>query len=279
VNPIVADPRTEQWPIDPLGAGRSDLEAAAAAVRDRLTRGDGVPADRAGLPLDDRQGWRADVQTLLAEHASTPPSGSGGALPDALTVSGLVDLTADPQGLIRRLRRPLPQAPARHARRGTAFHAWVQRQFAGESLLDLDELPGSDDRDAVPDEMLPDLIAAFGASSWASRTPIAVEVPFSTVLGGMVVRGRIDAVFADPDGGVTIVDWKTGARPSGRDAEAAAVQLDAYRVAWSRLTGLPLPDVRAVFHYVATGETVAPPGLSGAKALDERIRDAVAELD
>ena len=34
------------------------------------------------------------------------------------------------------------------------------------------------------------------------------------VIGGRVVRGRIDAIFADDDGGATVVDWKTGDPPT-----------------------------------------------------------------
>jgi RecB family exonuclease len=45
-------------------------------------------------------------------------------------------------------------------------------------------------------------------------------------------------VFADPDGGFTVVDWKTGAEPA--DAESrrqVAVQLGVYRLAWAALQG------------------------------------------
>jgi DNA helicase-2/ATP-dependent DNA helicase PcrA len=68
----------------------------------------------------------------------------------------------------------------------------------------------------------------------------------------------MDAVFADPDGGYTVVDWKTGRRPTGEAAEAAAVQLAAYRLAWSDLSGTPLELVRAAFHYVRADVTVCP---------------------
>jgi hypothetical protein len=34
-------------------------------------------------------------------------------------------------------------------------------------------------------------------------------------IGATVVRGRIDTVFADPDGGATAVDWKTGSSNVG----------------------------------------------------------------
>ena len=56
----------------------------------------------------------------------------------------------------------------------------------------------------------------------------------------------MDAVFRDPGGGFTVVDWKTGVRPTEpADERAAAVQLAAYRLAWARLRDVPVDDVRA----------------------------------
>ena len=74
-----------------------------------------------------------------------------------------------------------------------------------------------------------------------------------------VVRGRIDAVFAEPDGGATVVDWKTGEPPRGSEAARhAAIQLGVYRLAWAALSGCPESLVRTAFHYVRTGQTVIP---------------------
>ena len=87
------------------------------------------------------------------------------------------------------------------------------------------------------------------------------------MLGDTVIRGRLDAVFRDPDGGWTIVDWKTGAVPSGSAARSAEVQLAAYRLAWSELTGTPVERVRAAFHYVRAGRTVRPVDLLDRPAL------------
>jgi DNA helicase-2/ATP-dependent DNA helicase PcrA len=88
-----------------------------------------------------------------------------------------------------------------------------------------------------------------------------VEVPFATSIDGVVIRGRMDAVFATGDGGFDVVDWKTGRRPSGPAAEAAAIQLGAYRLAWAELAGVPVTSVRAAFHYVRDGVTVRPADL------------------
>jgi DNA helicase-2/ATP-dependent DNA helicase PcrA len=97
-------------------------------------------------------------------------------------------------------------------------------------------------------------------------------------IGGIVVRGRIDAVFADPDGGATVVDWKTGEPPStAEELRHAAVQLGVYRLAWAALHGCSTDAVRAAFHYVRTGRTVSPDPLPDADDLAALLAPAQAE--
>ena len=103
------------------------------------------------------------------------------------------------------------------------------------------------------------------------RAPHDIEVPFEMEVEGLLVRGRMDAVYAD-GAGSEVVDWKTGRRPRGADAEAAAVQLAAYRLAWHQLSGAPLEQVRAAFHYVADGVTVRPVDLLDAEGLRDLVR-------
>ena len=112
----------------------------------------------------------------------------------------------------------------------------------------------------------------FLASEWAERQVVAVEVALETPVDGTVVRGRVDAVFARPDGGVDVVDWKTGPPPSGAAAAARAVQLAAYRLAWSRLHGVPLDKVGAAFFYATTGRTVRPVDLLDEEGLVALLR-------
>ncbi len=50
------------------------------------------------------------------------------------------------------------------------------------------------------------------------------------------------------------------------------MQLAAYRLAWHRLTGAPLHEIRAAFHYVRTGETVAPVDLLDETGLEDLVR-------
>ncbi len=248
------------WPVDPLAVRRSDVEHGAALVLAAMSRVDGGDPQRPAAPSAhaDVDGWAADVDALLAEraHAARPPVR---ALPGQLSVSGLVDLARDPAGATQRLMHRLPTRPDPHALLGSAFHTWVQQFYGAERLFDLGDLPGAADSDVGDTKELAALQAAFTGSRWAARTPIAVEVPFEMPIGETVVRGRIDAVFADPDGGVTVVDWKTGEPPRGAAGmRQAAVQLAVYRMAWAALSGCPESSVRTAFHYVRTAATVVP---------------------
>ena len=79
-----------------------------------------------------------------------------------------------------------------------------------------------------------------------------LEQPFSIVIGGRVINGRIDAVFADGDR-FEVVDWKTGGT-----ASIDPRQLAIYRIAWSQIHGVDWRDVDAAFVMVATGEEIRP---------------------
>ncbi|GAA1208555.1 ATP-dependent helicase [Prauserella alba] len=220
----------------------------------------------------DPEGWAADTDVLLAERERASGRTEDIALPGQLSVSQLVELADRPDELARRLRRPLPFPPNAYARRGTAFHGWLERRFAGDRLFDLDDLPGAADPGEAPDGELDALRQAFERSEWAHRTPHDVEVPFSTVVDGVTVRGRMDAVFADDDGGWTVVDWKTGGVPDESAMQAVSVQLAAYRLAWAGLSGTPLEKVRAAFHYVRHDRTVRPADLADADGLRALLR-------
>ena len=84
----------------------------------------------------------------------------------------------------------------------------------------------------------------------------------------------MDAVFADPDGGFTVVDWKTGPLPDESRLPALSVQLAAYRLAWAALAGCPVERVRAAFHFVRAGVTLRPADLLDADGL-RALLDAV----
>ncbi|MFE5477161.1 ATP-dependent helicase [Nocardia sp. NPDC056541] len=293
VNPFADNPPTAPWPRDPLGNRRDPIEQGAALVRealDELRSGTSVAHSTADdqAEIDDPEGWVNDVDALLAEFTAAELAEQQVELPGQLPATALVELRADPTRLAARLRRPLPYPPNPMARRGTAFHAWVQSWFGTEQLLGLDELPGAADSTTEmgrADQELAAMQSAFRRSPWAHRNPVDVEVPFETSIAGTVIRGRMDAVFAEPGGRWIVVDWKTGAEPGPADEPAVAVQLAVYRLAWARLmaarTGETedrmLQRVGAAFHYIRSGRTIAPARLAGPAELERLIRDAAPE--
>lgn len=297
VNPFTDDPAVARWPRDPLGPRRRAVEEGAALVRAALAdlppdsdpSAPPAPARQLDLFEDlaadpepgedlDPEGWAADVDALLAEHFSTADGIHEVELPAQLPATALVDMRADPAKLAARLRRPLPYPPSPLARRGTAFHAWLQRWFGAVGLLDFDELPGAADSGDRDGDLIR-LQEAFLASPWANRNPVDVEVGFETSIGGTLIRGRMDAVFSEPGDRWLVVDWKTGAEPTRTQERSVAMQLAVYRVAWARMmaarTGESeeqmLEKVSAAFHYVRTGRTVAPAELPGPAELAEFI--------
>lgn len=276
-NPREALSRPVPWPVDPLGGARPAAEHGAALVRaamDALTRG--VSAPRVGGPVPgSSRGWSREVDVLLLERDAARTRGVTVELPAHLSVSRLVHLADDPVALTARLRRPVPEPPSPHARRGSAFHTWLERRFSSAALLDLDDLPGAAD-DAEADTDLDHLQEAFLASEWAGRIPEAVEVSVETPVGGVVVRGRIDAVFRDAHGRWEVVDWKTGMPPTGRNAEVRAVQLAVYRLAWARLQGVDVGRVGASFFYAGCGRTVRAVDLLDERGLESLVERALA---
>jgi DNA helicase II / ATP-dependent DNA helicase PcrA len=298
-NPALAEPASASWPAAAAANARLTgardagalVDAALRDLRAAAARPDGRP-ERAtaavGAPdVEDPHGalvaaWTRDTDLLLAERDRRQAAQSLlVSLPSQLPVSALVTMARDPAELAQQIRRPMPRGPVPHATRGTAFHLWLEHRYGQVPLIDTDDLPdAADDATARPDAPdLAELKARFEAGAWADRWPAEVEVPFETLISDRVVRGRIDAVFADAaGGGYDVVDWKTGRQPQSEPAKRAiAVQLAAYRVAWAALAGVPVDQVRAAFYYVRDDVTVRPADLldgTGLAALIEGIEQA-----
>ena len=307
-NPALAEPVPVQWPLSPAGSRYEAVREAAELVghaRAGLVQAgmladggvvadggladarlaDGGPGAGPGEPLTDNerllaQAWERDTTILLAEREERRGDAAAAvALPGRLSVSSLVTMAADPAELARQIRRPMPRPPAPQARRGSAFHQWLEERFGQQRLIDSADLIGAADEPADGDGDEDDLALLrerFEAGEWGGRWPLEVEVPFETLIAGRSVRGRIDAVFGDADdGGYDVVDWKTGQLPaSDSDRQAAAVQLAAYRLAWAGLARVPLGQVRAAFYYVREDVTLRPADLldeAGLAALIESI--------
>lgn len=277
-----ADPATGQLPTNPgFGAGSTTpwprrpeesrvraaellaarLEAADVGSEDRAAQlADLDPAShqRLQLLLAERQEWERQARLWARPDGPVPTTAL-----DHLSASRLVSLADDPSMYHRRRRRPMPAPPSDAARRGTEFHTWVQQRYGAATLIDTDDWEAEqlmlDNGGSPPDEDAAELRRKFAASEWADRSPRAIELDIETVIAGLPLRCRIDAVFELPGGRHVIVDWKTGQEPTGERARLAALQLSAYRVAYCRLTGADPGRVDGAFFYATSGQTVRPP--------------------
>ena len=283
-NPLVVDAAPHPWPqpLDPDALRRRE-EAAASVARARARfAASGVYEDPETPPLllDDEErlaGWDADLERLLDEARAARSADQAVPLPAQLSTTAVMRLQADPQAFAAELARPMPQPPSRAARFGTRFHLWVERYFGpgrptgalGQQLLvDPDDLPDRADAGAHGEQELRELCVAFAAGQFGRTVPYALEAPFSVALAGRLVRGRIDAVYADTGDGFTfrVVDWKTS-----RTESADPLQLAIYRLAWAEANQLPLEEVDAVFYYVRSDHVVRPPELPTRPALERLL--------
>ncbi|MDQ4046612.1 MAG: ATP-dependent helicase, partial [Actinomycetota bacterium] len=295
-SPLTKELEVASWPYDPLEGPvdprtgkrlrlvpgrRASMDQAAGRLLEEIGRRDIRPAGGAGPGSGDNRTLRpfaarwAEEAALLLDRRGRRARSRDVHLPGHISASTLVALDEDPAAVVQRLRRPVPREPGMSARKGTVFHAWVEAYYGSAGMLDLDEAPGSDDR---IDEAygLDDMVATFRDSEWAHRSPAHVEVPVETRVGDVVVRGRIDAVFRDADGGWDLIDWKTGRKPSSGQLKTKSVQLALYRLAWARLKGVPLDEVRAAFYYVADNQVVRPHDLASGEELEAIVTAALA---
>jgi DNA helicase II / ATP-dependent DNA helicase PcrA len=256
-NPL-AETRADDvaWPPSYDAAALQRRLDAARAVDAARSRDDGddvanlTPKERAQIAR-----WDDEGSLLLDELRRQRVAIREVPLPRRLTASQVVKLAEDPDELATMLARPMPVRPQPQARRGSRFHKWVEELYGAVPLLEPDDLPGAGDADVADDE-LEQLQQQFLADGWGERRPVAVEQPFELVLGGRLVRGRIDAVYDRPEGGYDVIDYKTGVVP--RDFAAASMQLCIYRLAWADLVGVDPAQVDAGFLYVRTGTLKRP---------------------
>ncbi|GAB3601004.1 UvrD-helicase domain-containing protein [Microbacterium tumbae] len=254
-NPYAGPGKTRQWPLDPLGARRGVVTAAAGAVR-------------AAMADAGRTEPAPELSRLLAERAARQ-RGVDAAAPTRVPASRFKDYVTDYAGTVRSLTRPMPERPYRQTRLGTLFHAWVEHRSglvgAGTApdagLWELDEEePGAQEGSAADQADMARLQETFERSEWAPLQPIAVEIEIDFALGEAsdgaehIVICKLDAVYrrADRGGRIEIVDWKTGKAPrTEAEKDERMLQLALYRLAYHRRFGVPLEDIDVALYYVA----------------------------
>ncbi|MCV9993883.1 ATP-dependent helicase [Paeniglutamicibacter sp. ZC-3] len=310
-NPFREAPLEARWPYDPLegpivtGGGmqrprppgrRAKLEASATAVLQAARHasdgtvaraapsaeskdGEGLPVQQGTWQTPTGESWFKEAELLLARKAQEAAEERTTVIPKHVRASVFVDLATDASAVLAELRRPVPRRPGTAARRGTAFHAWLEEYFDSTGMLELGDYMEA--ADAYIDDALDleDMKNAFLDSEWANRQPAFVEAAIETRIGPVSVRGRIDAIFQEPDGAWLLVDWKTGRVPRGEELRIKALQLAVYRLGWARLRGIDVSEVRAAFYYVGSGTTIRPHDLADEAELESLISNSMGALN
>ena len=249
------------WPPQP--AGRlpiyPEFPEGSAVILDDLVAGN-TTAEQILSRFDPAV--RAEAEDLLANHRSTihglqRPVASRDAAdlpPSASTSVTSAVATVTSPGAIR--HRALPERPSEARRIGTEIHSWIEELSRGligladEEVLDQ---PGAH----VNAARLAELRKSFEKMGFPGKTlkqldtgePMA-EVAFVMKMGERLVKGRIDAVYETGDGGIEIVDFKTGAKP-----EASAVEVDQLLVYAGALMRLGIEvgsSIKLTYVYLAT---------------------------
>jgi DNA helicase-2/ATP-dependent DNA helicase PcrA len=267
-NPDVTRPRTAQWPVSQ--PRYEEIRDSAARVRSAAQFD--FDGDLTALSSDELS-LVEDAQAIITEmrnrHGSTTVY-----LPERLSVSTLITLKTDPEALALNIRRPMPRHTDRFAQRGTEFHLWLERYFNTQTLFDDDIF----EPEPLIDLTLKELQDKWLASSWAKRSPHEVEAGFETVIAGIVLKGRIDAIYKDGDQ-YEVVDWKTGRVKSGEELEQASIQLAMYRLAYAKLHNIPIENIRAAFYYVADDQSIYRDALSEEDEIAAIIASVEIETD
>ena len=220
--------------------GRSPTVASRFWLRLNALSG-GLPCafrlEHLGAALDD-----PGEVTPVARPEPCPPTDQR---PDRISVTSVDRLKADPfafyaQQILK--LRPIDPVDADHtaAWKGSAVHT-VLEEWLNEDQCDPDQLRPRAER-LLADETIHPMLRALWAPrlleaiDWMAelergnradgRKPLAAEAKGEAVLSGIRVEGRADRIDRLGEGGLAIVDYKTGRPPAKKAIEAGfALQL------------------------------------------------------
>ncbi|MFN2587781.1 MAG: UvrD-helicase domain-containing protein [Actinomycetota bacterium] len=212
------------WPPEPrVGIADELFPQGWGAAADAVVAGETsvdellaplAPAERAAA-ASAIASYEDELQVIAA--AAAPPARGEPALPEFVSATQYVRLAAgelEPWDVVR----PLPDRPTPARRLGTEVHRAIEERSRGISAFpDEEELDKAGE--VTAQGVVHELMANWRASGYAQRElavlpsgEAMVELPFTLERDGRFVRGRIDAVFESPGGGLEIVDFKTGRR-------------------------------------------------------------------
>ena len=278
VLPVVPDQPSSQEPPGTAQRRRRQDQAAAQRAADLVAEAAAAAAVASDAPKRKGAGRRSSPAQLGFSFAAGTPSFGTASAPRALPVSAFSLLARCARQFHWTHIRPMPQRASAASVIGTRVHTWIEAHGARlqldqrqPSLFDSSDLTIaptslqagtriSPSRAESPGRLQADssaaasVVSGFGQSFLASRfgstAPLHVELPITLDADGLLVRGRIDAVYGDPitdhgtagAGTLHIVDFKTGRMPLDADP-GSPIQLDLYGLAAQQRMG---SDFRSV---------------------------------
>jgi DNA helicase-2/ATP-dependent DNA helicase PcrA len=230
---------------DEVVAGRTTVEALLEQL----------PADEVAAAREMVEASERDLSVIAAATVAEPSPVP--AVPDIVSATSWVGL-AKGEVSAWDLVRPLPERPTSARRIGTEVHRLIEEHSLGVSTfpdeLELDE-PSSAPEPSAIDAMLERYKERYGdrrIATLPSGKPM-IELPFTLRKGDQMIRGRIDAVYETDDGGLEIVDFKTGRR---FEPSSEADQLEVYAEAL-RAAGLEVGQLSLTYAFLADESSTA----------------------
>lgn len=253
-----------EWPP----AARSGLDDAL------FTDGWGTAADRilagelttesllAGLSAEER----GTAEELVASHASdleVIATANGAAapkqpeIPDIISATSWVRLQKGDLSAWDILR-PIPSRPTSARRLGTEVHRMIEEKSRGISAFPEEEELDEPEQVFSDPGVIQRLMEEWANQGYGERKVATlpsgepmIELPFTFKKDGRVIRGRIDAVYETDDGGLEIVDFKTGQRFEAKPGEAD--QLELYAEALQALGLAPIDNIKLTYAFLSAG--------------------------
>jgi DNA helicase-2/ATP-dependent DNA helicase PcrA len=232
-------------------AALEELLSGSTAASDLLGRLDAVDRELADNKLEEHR----ETVEMLRRAGAENERAADSIQPRSLSATDAASI-ANGRVTLSELSRPVPERPTAARRIGTEVHRWIEEQARGLTGLADEEaldLPA----EHVEQSTLGSLRSNFLRMGYSERRlaqldtgePMA-EIPFVMKVDGRLVRGRIDAVYETDDGGLEIVDFKTG-----MEVEAAEMdQLLIYAAALSRLGLQSSGPLTLTYAYLSSGK-------------------------
>jgi putative RecB family exonuclease len=170
----------------------------------------------------------------------------------------------------------LPEPPSPAATKGTLVHAALEDLFAlpaeartaeaAAACLDAallrpdvaEELDAIDDTDELVAGARAALDGYLAMEDPTTVHAVGLELRLRAEIGGVQVTGIIDRLDLLPDGGLVVVDYKSGRPPSERFEQGKLLGVDTYALLCERVLGVRPVAVRLLYVAHAVSITCVP---------------------